>query len=427
MLSPADEVLALRDPAMPDLSVLLDDDALGAWLSERLDERVRVQARYLRYKPANSCVLVADVDSGSARWPCLFSGYAQTNADKITKLLARSPAGSVLAYEPGRGLLATTPAADRDLPGLARLDDTDARERLLRRLLGPRPGLSGASVQSLRHNPHRRWVGLVRLTAGPPVVVRCYRRENLHAASEAIGAWHDTGLRTPRLLGTHPRRGVAAVEYVDGEALPRTPGDEDSDFHAAGAMLARLHAQRNVVLRTLSPTEEARAASSAARQLVELLPEHRVDVSELGQVLSAWLAAMAPAMQPTHGDFSSDQVVIGSDGKPALIDLDAARLGDPAADLACADAAVERDVVVGLIDPATAQRRLGSLRTGYAELLPLPDEARLAAHEAAHLLRRAAEPFRMRLTPDWPSASMALVRRARRALHDHDMVGGDVQ
>ena len=62
MLRAADQEVVVRDPAIPGLAVLLDDEALGRWLSEQMQTTVRVHVRYLRYKHATSCVCAGDVD-----------------------------------------------------------------------------------------------------------------------------------------------------------------------------------------------------------------------------------------------------------------------------------------------------------------------------------------------------------------------------
>jgi hypothetical protein len=385
-----------------------------------MQETARVRVHYLRYKYATSCVLAGDVDLPDSARACLVSAYANPDKAKMTKTLERAPAGSVLGVDPARGLVATTPAADRDLPALALLDDDLRRRRLLRRVLGDRPGLRHVTVQPLRHKPHRRWVGIVQPRQGPRAVLRCYRPGRARAATEAIAAWAGGEPRTPRLLGVYPRRGVAAVDFLPGRLLSQgtTP-----DFLAAGRALARLHCRPDVVLRTSGPVAEARAVRASAGLLSVLLPDMAEDLSDLAGVLGHRLVAMEHVRRPLHGDFSADQVVIGDRGV-AMLDLDAARLADPAVDLACASASTTLDVVLGRLTGTTAEQQMAALHEGYALVADVPGEARLATHEAAHLLRRAVEPFRLRTTPEWPNASRDLVERARKRLSGTTVAGG---
>ena len=88
MLRAADQDLVARDPAVPGLAVLLDDEALGRWLSEHMQTTARVRVRYLRhlrYKHATSCVLAGDVDLPGSGSPCLVSAYAHPDTVKMTK------------------------------------------------------------------------------------------------------------------------------------------------------------------------------------------------------------------------------------------------------------------------------------------------------------------------------------------------------
>ncbi|MDQ4008984.1 MAG: aminoglycoside phosphotransferase family protein, partial [Actinomycetota bacterium] len=350
MLSSADESLTVHDPALPGLGLLLDDAALAAWLGRRLGTDLDVSPRYLRYKHATSCVLAAEVRSGSGRWPCLFTAHAPDDSTKLAKTVDRAPPGSVLGVDFGRGLLATTPAADRDLPALALLEEPDARRRLLRGLVGDQHGLRRASVETLRYKPQRRWVGLVTFPRGMRVVLRVYPPATLPGVAAALTAWSGGPPAHPRVLGSSTERGVAALEWVAGTIL--TCGEE-ADFAAAGALLGRLHTRDDVVLAERVRWSETGAVHAAADHLGVLLPDQADEVSDLAQVVDARLRALSRCRRPVHGDFSADQVVVGADGQTTLIDLDASRPGDPAEDLACAAAALGRDVVLGRLSPAT--------------------------------------------------------------------------
>jgi len=421
VLSPADQALAERDPALPGLAVLLDQQELGTWLSAATGEPMRLRTGYLRYKHATSCVLAGHLDTAQGPLPCLVSAYTGEDVPKLAKTLERAPRGSVLGLDLTMGLVATTPAADRDLPALARLDDESRRRRLLRALLPNRHGLRGARLETLRHKPHRRWVGLVRLGHGERAVIRVYRPAEARRAARAIEDCGRLDLPTPRLLGADGRRGVAAVEYVPGEVLSeraaRGHAGAQAGFRSAGAALAGLHGSAGVPLRGVSRAGEAHAVRAAASQLAVLLPDDAEDVRHLAATLAGRLLALEPARVPVHGDFCAEQVVTRDDHTATLIDLDAARLGEAASDLGCAAAAVARDVVVGRLAEDAAGRYLHALYEGYAAVAPPPDEQRLTLLEAAHLFRRAVEPFRLRQSEEWPDAVRAMLDRSRTLCH----------
>lgn len=426
MLLPADEALVVRDGDLPALDLLLDDEGLGGWLGRETGEPARWRTRYLRYKRGTSCVVAGDLETAEGTRPGFASAYASDALEKVTKSLRRARSGSVLGTDPSRGLVAATPAADRDLPGLAVLDDDRGRRRVLRRLLGDRGGVRGAQVRTLSYKPQRRWVGVAQLRKGPAVVLRVYRPAE---AGRVIGAIRVCAAAsgTPNLIGADQSRGIAAIEYVAGGGLPPGSGTggpgELAAIRKAGTALARLHDARGLALQ-----DRARGAVdavlSASDQLVTLLPDQADDIRRLSGKVAGRLRNIEHVQLPIHGDFSLDQVIVDETGTARLIDLDEAQLGDPAADLACASAALARDVVLGRLSTELAATWLRVLYEGYDAVLQPPSDERLAVHTAAHLLRRAVEPFRLRQTADWPSAARDLVSRADQIVTSDDFMEG---
>lgn len=428
MLSCADEALAARDPLLPDLRLLMDADACMSLIADRLGWPVQLTPRYLRYKPGTSCVLAADVLALAGEQSWLITSYAAESAQKVAKAVERAPEGSVLVADPDRGLLMATEAADRDLPGLAALHDR-RRQRLLRRLLGQHElMLDGLQLRTLRHNPHRRWVGTLSATDGPQALLRVYRPDHRRSCTDAIAALARSDLGTPRLLGLHKRLGVVAMEFLPGATLaglghPDDPGRDCAGYRSAGVALARLHACTGLALAPIAVTAEVSSVLKSSRQLARLMPDTAAEVTAITDSVAARLRALPSLQRPLHGDFSADQVVISDAGQASLIDLDSARLGDPASDLACAASALSRDVVLGGCSPESYDRRLRALLDGYVSAGADIDMERLATHEAAHLLRRALEPFRLRRTPEWASAARLLIERAGDVLRTGSLIG----
>jgi len=427
MLSPADEALAARDPLLPDLGLLLDTDACGSLIADRLGGPLQLTPRYLRYKPGTSCVVAVGVTTPAGEQSWLITSYAAESAEKVAKAVERAPERSVLVAEPDRGLLVATAAADRDLPGLAALHG-QRRQRLLRRLLAHELTVDGLHLRTLRHNPHRRWVGTLNATDGPQALLRVYRPEHRRAFTDAIAALARSDLGTPRLLGVHKRLGVVAMQFLPGVTLaelghPDDPGGDCAGYRSAGVALARLHACTGLALAPIAATAEVSSVRKSSRQLAQLLPDMATEVHALSDVLARRLRDMPRLQRPVHGDFSADQVVITDEGAARLIDLDSARLGDPAADLACAAAALARDVVLGGCPPDSYDRLLRALYDGYLSAGADIDMDRLATHEAAFLLRRAVEPFRLRRTAQWPAAARLLIGRAGEVLRTGSLIG----
>lgn len=63
MLTHADKQIIAGDMALPGLAALLDPDLLLSKLQQlpRLQSAVKIQVKYLRYKPANSCACTLKV------------------------------------------------------------------------------------------------------------------------------------------------------------------------------------------------------------------------------------------------------------------------------------------------------------------------------------------------------------------------------
>ncbi|WP_168211906.1 phosphotransferase family protein [Ruania zhangjianzhongii] len=411
MLPPAEQSLVDRDPDLPGLRLLLDSERLTHWLTSLLGRPVTARRRHLRYKPGKSCVLHVDA-SGQA---LLVAATAPSEAAKHAKTLERS-AGSIIGTAPDLQILVGTPAADRDLPGVALLTDADRRPLLLHRLLR-----TGAQVDPdaeptlLRYKPHRRWVGLLPTYSGDHIVLRVQRPAASRAAAAALAALVAGEPRTPRLIGFYERRGVLAAEYLRGNSAQSAPAEV---LEPVGRALAALHRRSCPALLEQPLSAEARKVRAAAGQLGALLPELADRAADLAGLITARLTTLPEVRVPVHGDFSADQAVIGPDGRPGLIDLDSAGLGDPAADLGCAQATMIQDVVLGRLTDTEQQHRLAMLHAGYVAGGGPADADRVPVHRAAHLLRLTAEPFRLGQTADWAGAADALLTEAETAVAD---------
>ncbi len=420
MLSPDDRQVAERDQEVGGLPLLLDAEAMAEWLSDRTGQECVVDGQRMRYKPGTSCTLafrLGKADGETVR--CLAKTYATTSAAKADKTMESAP-DAVLAFEPTIGLVVTTLAGDRDLPALARLYDGPSRARLLDRTLpGLNPG-SDTALETLRHNPERRWVGVLDTADGGRILLRAYRHTESYQHRRAYRVLSGGEPRTPALLGRTRRYDLIAVEWIAGAPLSALP-PEPTSFEAAGRAVAQLHAgptHRRLGLR--GPDAEAADARAAADEVARLLPHLAPHVLDVATRCASRLEELRHHKAMLHGDFSTDQVVIGVDGRATLIDLDAACVGDPAIDLACASALLAHHGAPDYVRmPAAA---VEALYEGYQSVLPLPSPERLATHTAAHLLRKAVDPFRNR-EPGWPRHTERLVDLADHQLQTHDERG----
>lgn len=405
MLLPDDAAVVAADPALPGLGHVLDAGAL----LDRLVPTVRDPANrptggtvdYLRYKPGCSVVagLVLETPAGPVR--AFAASWSPQGTAKLHKLRAYGATdryGFGVAVDEELNLLLGAATSDRALPGL--------REVLAhpRRIL-PRSHREDP-VLPLRYKPHRRWVGVATHAGEPSVLVKVHRpgtaRHHVHAARALVAA----GIPVPAPVKWKGRDGLVSYRFLRG--CPLDQGGADGDALAeVGRLLARVHAVPAWPQARWS--DPAGELDAAARAVAAIRPGAAPAACEVAAAVAAQLRRH-PGSRPTvvHGDFSADQVLLGDAGV-ALVDLDRAGLGPPEEDLASWLAA---EVVAGRApagaDPVPA---LGMVLEGYLAAGGPARADALGPHVAAALLRRAAEPFRVR-APGWGDAVDGLVRAA---------------
>jgi hypothetical protein len=342
--------------------------------------------------------------------------YAPRSADKARKAVDVVPPGSVIADDQQRLLVATTAAGDRKLPLLAHLAAPEGLRAVVGRVLPDRPELASASLRTLRHNPGRRWVGMLEVDGTPAGLLRGYPSPEVRGHARTYAALAGGSPRTPRALGSSRSLGVVAVEWVAGQDL--SASCDRSEWVAAGASISRLHRREGLSLRHVRSREEAAKVCEAADLLAHLLPDVAAEVTALAADVRRRLRRLERERTPVHGVFSADQVIVSRDGT-ALSDLDRARIGDPAADLGCAVAEVMTRAEEGG-DVGRGRRLAAALVEGYTCEGPLPASATIATQALAFRIRKAIEPFRA-CRPDWPVQVRARIDHTQAA---HAMLRG---
>ena len=346
--------ISSRDPALPDLAVVLDaarrDEAFGGTTTiERL-----------RYKPGALIVAAVRDADGVPHW---IVSYA--DVDKLSKSVRRA----------SRAGAETRRVTARVLTGPAHAD------RLLAAAVQGVFGARGTTLggeEIIRYNPLRRIVvrhdGAVTKIAAEPADV---------AVAELLAA---RGLP------------VLAPETV-GDSATRTPWWGASDLarggdaglaHRAGEALAGIHATPpdGLALKTL---DVAAVAHGSAAAISVLLPELAERAGRLATILSRHGARERVL---SHGDWSPDQVLVG-DGDVRVIDLDRAAVAPP-----------ERDLASFLVSGGDA-----AMLDGYRSAGGRFDPGAVGRWQALAELERAVEPFR-RGDDDWPAELERAVARA---------------
>ncbi|MBO9520116.1 MAG: hypothetical protein J7518_01160 [Nocardioidaceae bacterium] len=402
----------LEDAQVPGAAVVLAPALLEEWLAERLRPPCAVVPHRLRYKAGTSVVLGFSLTTGhdGPTERCVARAYAAEAAAKAAKDVAKSPPGSVLAHDAGLRLVVTTMAGDRAIPVLGRLAEP---EDVARRLSPGDP--RAVRLRTLRHNPGRRWVGVLEQDGAAPLLVRAYDGPaRMRAAAEcyrALGGRDEvSGPQAPWLVGRSRRLAAIAVTWAEGTDLASS--GTAGDWRAAGTELARLHDRSGRRLRTRRPALAAEAVAATCDQIALLLPGLAADVLAAGQEVRRLLERTGGEGgvgegRATHGDFSADQVVVGARARPVIVDLDAARRGAAAYDLGCLVATT----------PSGDTRLLDAFASGYEDVRAYPASVDVAVHAVAFRLRKAVEPFRD-CAPDWPARVTERVRAACAALDD---------
>lgn len=397
--------LDLQDLEVPGAAVIADGAALAGLLAEAGEDLL--DRNYLRCKPGTSLVAGLRLASG----PAFAYAVSAEARPKLAKLVERAPEGAVLVHSTTPSLLVARPAADRDLPALAKADRLSAAV-----------GRPVATWDTLTYKPQRRWVGRPDGEDRPPeLVLRAYRPRDLPAT---MAGWRlagqlgqaGVGARLPGARTVSGRRGLAVVSWLPGTPLdrlldagPMDAGPLDGGLWAGvgepqlmlaevGVALAELH--QALPLRPAEARPDARALRRVLSELSALLPELRPRATALLRTLEA-RAPRPTAGRPVHGDFSADQVIVGADGRIGVTDWDRAGWGDPGADLGSLRAA-------GMPEPGYA-----AVLDGYARVRAVPASTQWYGVAAA--VQRLTEPLRQ-CRVDWRSAIAARLAQAERQL-----------
>ncbi|HET7048939.1 MAG TPA: phosphotransferase [Solirubrobacteraceae bacterium] len=203
----------------------------------------------------------------------------------------------------------------------------------------------------------------------------------LHGALDVAGGH----LRTPRALAYDARDCAVAFEAIDGRPLV-LQSDATGTAHLAGlgAALGALHS-------TVPPPglrQFERLAPHRVVRAAELLGAVRPDVDAAARELAGHLVSTLEEHEAPvwlHGDVHPKNA-LWNGRTTALVDLDQAALGPPAADLGSMLAGLRYLRCLGLVSGAREEALASALLDGYRSVRELPDRRALCWHTAASLL-----------------------------------------
>jgi aminoglycoside phosphotransferase (APT) family kinase protein len=425
MITKDDIAVASSDPALPGLSIVLDDDRLASELrAARPSVPTRMARRtYARYKPGRSCVVAYELDVGGSRLDVYARAHTRESFARRAGQLSGdlgggTPLGSAVGLQEA-AVIVRPFTGDRRIPALGELWDEDRRRRLLAELLPHDPSLWSAELERLRYWPERRFTCCLTVGGEPRAALKAYAAGPYSKAARAVAAFRDCRTpRIPRVRASSERHRIIVFEWLSGERLDRAMGNSDFDpagVEQVGAALAELHLHPTTGLETKDPRDRAAFLNDRAKWVAAVDPELARRSARLAKRLAASLTDGRSEQRAIHGDFSPAQVLLNA-ASPAIIDLDDAGRGDPARDLGSFAAQLERRAIDGEIFAGRMEPFRHALLSGYAAGGGPPvDPDRVRLWTAVELFARAPGAFRRR-GKAWRERVRALVARAEEVL-----------
>jgi Ser/Thr protein kinase RdoA (MazF antagonist) len=192
------------------------------------------------------------------------------------------------------------------------------------------------------------------------------------------------------------------LEWLPGSLLSDVILSQDSaeqDRAAAvertGAALAELHSCAPSALRKQRRADEIRRLRAQAETIGHLNPAIGEQAEGLALKIVSSLEDLSGETTALHADFYDRQVLL-SDDAPVILDLDEARLGNPAIDLGLFIAHLERHRLYDRLSSQEVDVFTGALVRGYQSVRPAPPQPAIRLYTGIGLLHLVAEPFRYR-------------------------------
>ena len=413
MLSPDDLQLVERDREVPGLRLVLDTEALVNVLHASLPGAgIRtLEPSYVHYKPHTNCLVAGRLKTADGELPFYAKAYGSDSPVKLekTRALRDFPSslgpGTLILEDAGIGIYFFP--IDHQLKGLRRLGDPGTVHSLLRGLLGKSHDFSGATLRPLRYKPERRYVACLESPTGHKLLLKLFvpkRYQTAKRAAQAIGTQGPAGIG--RRTYFFDRYSAMGLEWLPGRLLSETilaPGIPEqakaSAVEQTGAALAELHSCVTNTLTKQRRADEVRRLDAQAETIQYLCPELGKQAEQLCRKIVSSLEDMSEQTTLLHGDFYDKQVLF-SDSSPVILDLDEARLGNPAIDLGLFIAHLERHTLYDRLPAHEAGVLADALVRGYQTGRAAPTRAAIRLYTAIGLMHLAAEPFRYR-DPNW--------------------------
>lgn len=248
-------------------------------------------------------------------------------------------------------------------------------------------------------------------TVDVPALARRY------GAAAAALAGHP-GLRAPRALAHSTAHDLLVLEAMPGERWDRL--DATARMVALGRLGRGIALVHGVDAAGLGAGPFGRLRPDRVARSCALVGTALPGVADRVRRIAEGLAHR-PAERDRHvllhGDCHPKNALAAPDAL-ALIDLDQAGVGSPAADVGSLMARLRHGVVLGETDAAEAERLGAAFLGGYADVRPVPDAAELAWCTAAALMAERAVRAVNRVHAPALAAMDALLSLAENALQE---------
>ncbi|MEE2665967.1 MAG: phosphotransferase [Myxococcota bacterium] len=408
--------LVARDPALPGLAVLLDEDRLLEAAATAFPDLVLRSGRrsYTRYKHATNCLCLYEVErADDVRELLTVKTYSADNAHKRDKTARAIAAGCRHAALGEPVLEFTRLPFDPKLPALQTLFDDTTRTALLSDVFPDDPTRHDGRAQLLAYKPERRAVLRFVDSAGVSLSLKIHTERRHEDSSRKLIRLASRGpLHLPGRIASSSGHGIVVAEWLEGELLADAlvaPELDCESLRRVGEALAALQEQDPQHLAVLRPRESATAVQAMAEALAILDSGLGRRAAPLAQRLATRLASEPTDAFPVHGDFYAKQVLLAPDAV-GFIDLDAAARGSGYEDVGCFLAHLDRDVVRGRFSPERAGAAGEALLEGLVQASHGLGRSGPELHHASALFGLLADPFR-RNEKDWLASAHALLDR----------------
>jgi len=405
-----------RDPALPGLAVLFDEDRLLEVAGTAFPDVVLHSGRrtYTRYKHGTNCLCLYEVDrADGVRELLTVKTYSADNAHKREKTARAIDAGCRHAALGEPALEFTRLPFDPKLPALQAVFDDSTRPALLSEVFPDDSIRHDGQAQLLAYKPERRAVLRFVDRAGVSLSLKIHTERRHEDSSRKLIRLASRGpLVLPSRVASSSGHGIVVAEWLEGELLADTLGAPELDFEwlrRVGEALAALQEQDPQHLAVHRPQESASSVHAMAEALAVLDQELGRRAAPLADRLATRLACEPVDAFPVHGDFYAKQVLLGPDAV-SFIDLDAAARGSRYLDLGCFLAHLDRDVVRGRFSRERAGAAGEALLDGFVRASHGLGPGGPALHHASALFGLLADPFR-RNERDWLGSAHALLDR----------------